>query len=397
MRVITSTLGSLTKDPFKLTVVAANTYIPIYAFHTYYQEDGVKFYQRPSFEKGVIRKPNTLKHIKDALEMAIAPRRISIGGKFYYFLKGAMYTEDGNPLMVLGMSRQAFEDPNIKNFSDLSYGQEVNSVDYKNFVMFYSTSFFTDPSFAPLNRRFQKELMMSCYEKGIEVRVITSSEIERNTFANIFEIPKVNSVDQLEEYMNKVLPTFLYVEEEDTFTFEELSVSEIVQDHELSVEEEALLFDSQEEQELPGVNPQSIPIILNTDVNAVEREEMEREAATWDSAHTESPYLVSMDPAEGRSFVIHTGPEGARQFQQALRQEVENQLSTPNSSSLVERLVPLQDSYNMRMHILNNLVITGESVVHADYAIANADAALTAHVQQTMRNNRPIELIDDTE
>jgi hypothetical protein len=157
----------------------------------------------------------------------------------------------------------------------------------------------------------------------------------------------------------KVLPTFLYAEEEDTFVFEELTVPEIVQDHELSVEEEALLFDS-EDQELPEL--ELIP--YEPDEYAVEREEMEREAATWDSAHTEHPSIMYTDPAP---------------------------------TSLVERLRPLQDGYNMRMHTFNNLVITGESVVHADYAIANADAALTAHVQQTMRNNRPIELIDDTE
>jgi hypothetical protein len=301
VRVISSTLGSLTKDPFKLTVLAANTYIPIYAFHTYHQEEGIKFYSRPSLEKNAIRKPNTLKHIKDALEMAIAPRRITIGGKFYYFLKGAMYTEDGNPLMVLGMARQAFEDPDIKNFSELRYGSEVNSVDYKNFVMFYSTSFFTDPNLAPLNRRFQKELMMSCYQKGIEVRVITSSEIEKNTFANIFEIPKVNSVDQLEEYMNKVLPTFLYAEEEDTFVFEELTVPEVVQDHELSVEEEALLFDS-EDQELPEL--ELIP--YEPDEYQVEREEMEREAATWDSAHTEPAYVAPEYPMVPEESIILT-------------------------------------------------------------------------------------------
>lgn len=373
MRVISSTLGSLTKDPFKLTVVAANTYIPVYAFHTYFQEDGIKFYQRPSFEEGVISKPNTLKHIKDSLEMAIAPRRITIGGKFYYFLKGAMYTEDGNPLMVLGMSRQAYEDPDSKIFSELSRGQEVNPVDYKNFVMFYSTSFFTDPNLAPLNRRFQKELMMSCYEKGIEVRVITSSEIEKNTFANIFEIPKANSVSQLEEYMDKVLPTFLYIEEEDTSMFQELGVPEVVQDHELSVEEEALLFDSEQvTDEYVPYHP--VPHPFDTDEYAVEREEMEREAATWESAHTESPHLSPTHTIADRNTTVYVNSEGARMFQEALRREVENQA-----------------------FIFNNLVITGENVVHADYAMANAEAAFTAHVQQTMRNNRPIELIDDTE
>jgi hypothetical protein len=369
VRVISSTLGSLTNDPFKITVLAANTYIPLYAFHTYYQEEGVQFYQRPSFEKGAIRKPNTLKHIKDALEMAIAPRRITIGGKFYYFLKGAMYTEEGIPLMVLGMARQAYQDPDIRNFSDLRYGSEVNPVDNKNFVLFYSTSFFTDPNLAPLNRRFQKELLLSCYQKGIEVRVITSSEIEKNTFASIFEIPKANSVSQLEEYMNKVLPTFLHIEEEDSFVFEELEVPESIQDHELSVEEEALLFDTEEPVEL-------LPIFdtnYHDDEYQAEREEMEREAATWsDFAHTESPYLVAMDTVSSEVTITERRPHPV--------------------DSLVERMRPLQNEYNRQMHTFNNLVITGESVVHADYAIVDALNSL-----QARRDNRPIELIDDTE
>lgn len=379
MKIVSAILGSLIEDPFKTTVLAANTYIPLYAFHTYYYKEDVKFYTRPSFTEGVLKKPNTLKNIQDALEMAITPRRITISGKVYYFLKGAMYTEDGNPLMVLGMSRQAYEDPDIKNFSELNYGQEVNPVDYKNFVMFYSTFFFTDSNLAPLNRRFQKEILMSCYQKGIEVRVITSSEIERNTFANIFEIPKANSVSQLEEYMNKVLPTFLYVEEEDTFTFEELTVPEIVQDHELSVEEEALLFDSETSQELPGVNSTTFDITFNTEevvellpiFRDPEIEELEREAATWDSAHTEHPSIMYTAPAP---------------------------------TSLVERLRPLQDGYNMQMNTYMNLTSTGEGVVHADYAMANADAALTAHVEdvgwssrRVEYNTSPIELIDDTE
>jgi hypothetical protein len=374
MRITCHSLGNLNADPFKITVLEANTYIPLYGVHTFYKEEDITFYSRPLMQMttgGSIKKPNTLKNIKDALEMAITPRRILIGNKNYYFIKGAMYTEDGNPLMVLGMSKEAFKNPDIPNFSD-NYGESVSLFDYKNFVMFYSTSFFTEPSLAPLNRRFQKEILMSCYEKGIEVRVITSSEIEKNTFANIFEIPKVNSVDQLEEYMNKVLPTILYTKEEDTFVFEELTVPEIVQDHELSVEEEALLFDSETSQELPGINPTTFDITLNTEEEEEtledfpfyvdpEIEEMEREAATWESAHTN--YQLEM-------------PAPASQTAQ---------------SSFVERV----------MNTFNNLVITGESVVHADYAIdyaiANAEAAITAHVQQTMRNNRPIELIDDTE
>lgn len=316
MTITSSTLGSCVLDPFKITVLAANSYIPLYATYTLFKEKDVTFYKRPSFTENTFKKPNTLKHIKDSLEKALSPRKITIGGSNYFFLKGAMYTEDGNPLMVLGMSKEAFENPQIPKFSDSGrYVVQDNSLfDYKNYVMFYSSSFFTDPNLTTLNRRFQKEILMSCYEKGIEVRVIASSEIEKNTFARIFEIPKVNSVDQLEEYMNKVLPTFLYTEEEDTFVFEELPVPKVVQNHELSVEEEALLFDSEASQELPGVNPTTFDITLNTEeviellplFRDSEIEELEREAATWnDSAHTESAYVTPEYPiVPEESFIL---------------------------------------------------------------------------------------------
>jgi hypothetical protein len=363
-----STLGNYAPDNFFKTPVIANEYIPFFAFQTF--SNG--YYNKPSLEN-VVRKPNTVKNIKDAFQMALTPRRITIGNKVYFFVKGVMFTDTGTPLMVFAMPREKFLNPDTKRFSDIRYQNEVNPVDYKDFVLFYSTSFFTDPSLAPLNRRFQKEILMSCYEKGIEVRVITSQEIEKNTFADLFEIPKANSVSQLEEYMSTVLPTYLYTEEEDTFVFDELAQPK-AQNEELSVEEEALLFDTEEPVEL-------LPIFdtnYHDDEYQVEREEMEREAATWnDFAHTESPYLVAMDPISDEVTITERRPHPV--------------------DSLVERMRPLQDAYNMQMNTYMNLVATGESVVHADYAIANAEAAITAHVQQTMRNNRSIELIDDTE
>jgi hypothetical protein len=345
MRILSSFLGSLYSDPFKITVLAANNYIPIYAFHTSYGENGIEFYTRPSLKERIMKKPNTLKHIKDALETAITPRVILIGGKNYIFMKGAIYTEEGIPLMVLGMSTEAYKNPDIRNFSELRYGKEINPVDNKNFVLFYSTSFFTEPSLAPLNRRFQKELLMSCYEKGIEVRVITSSEIERNTFANIFEIPKANSVDQLEEYMNRVLPTFLYTEEEDTFVFEELRVPEVVQNHELSVEEEALLFDSEAREEIEEVLEEA-PYYVDP-VNEIEAEleslrqealeyensleirELDREVDEIEAAHTDSAYIAPVYPLvpEESFFQTVTG----------------EQVVTTNFSSRTTRFIELID------------------------------------------------------
>lgn len=343
MRILSSSIGNHISDPFKKTAICANAYIPIYASHFLtFTDENIRFYTRPTFDTGCLRKANTLKNVKNALEMYISPVRIPIGSKSYYFMKGAMYTEEGIPMMILAMPRKDYEDPNIRKFSDLRYGQEVNPVDYKNFVLFYSTSFFTDPSLTALNRRFQKEILIDCYTKGIEVRVITSSEIEKNTFASLFEIPKANSVSQLEEYMSTVLPTYLYTEEEDTFAFEELEVPQ-AQEEELSLEEEALLFDSEQ-------------------INTLE--------IYSDSAHTESNYIISGDPISNQ-VILTSRPHPVDSF--------------------VERMIPLQDQYNRQMHnTFNNLVITGESVVHADYAIVDALNSL-----QAMRDERPIELIDD--
>ena len=304
-----STLGYFIRNTFFKTPVIANEYIPFYAFQTI--NEG--FYYKPSLETGVIKKSNTVKHIKDALQMAMTPRKITIGGVVYFFVKGVMFTDTGTPLMVFAMPREKFLDPDTKKFSEIRYQNEVSPVDYKNFVLFYSTSFFTEPSLAPLNRRFQKEILMSCYQKGIEVRVITSQEIERNTFADLFEIPKANSVSQLEEYMRTVLPTYLFTEEEDTFVFDELTQAQ-TQQEELSLEEEALLFDSEEPIEL-------LPIFDTTsDEYQTEREEMEREAATWDSAHTESLLSTGSSQINYSVNPINLGP-GLRQFTDSRRRD----------------------------------------------------------------------------
>jgi hypothetical protein len=259
-------VGYHIEDKFFKTPITANKYIPIFAFKT--SKEG--YYHKPCLESGNLKKANTLKNIKDALELAISPTKITIGKRIYFFVKGVMFTETGIPMIVFAMPREKYLNPDTKKFSEIRYREEVNSVDYKDFVLFYSTSFFTNPDLASLNRRFQKEILMSCYEKGIEVRVITSQEIERNTFADVFEIPKANSVSQLEEYMSKVLPTFLYTEEEDSYVFNELEVQ--TQNEELPIEEEALLFES--------VNPiEEIPDLFLTESNIL------------DSAHTESGYV----------------------------------------------------------------------------------------------------------
>jgi hypothetical protein len=282
----------LSEEIQKGTLLEANKFIPYYAFKNVHFKDSFGFYYEPYF-KDSVKVSNTIKQIKDALETHFKPRKIKIGSKYYYFIKGAVYDENKIPLLTLALPLEKYLNPEFNiEFYDSS------PFNYKDYVLFYSSSFFTNPALRTLHRRFEKEILLFCFEKGIEVKIVTSEEILANTFANTIEPLKFKSISQLEEYMRTVLPNYLYTEEEDTFVFEDLPerVSE-----ELSVEEEALLFDVFE---TTGnvissyQNSDSAENIEDLNIRA-EREGLEREAATWfEQTIAETVEIRSISPIE---------------------------------------------------------------------------------------------------
>jgi hypothetical protein len=176
------------------------------------------------------------------------------------------------------MKKEAFLNESVSRFSDI----RSETFSYTNYVLFYSTSFFTDPGLMPLNRRLQKEILQDCFEKGIEVRMLSSLEIEKNTFARLFEVKKTKSLTQLEAYMNQVLPNFLHNEGEDTFVEQEFEPV-VIHREELSVEEEAMLFDNQPPVAEPVVPITVVPNRQLTLEEVIEMAELEAEAAQFDS------------------------------------------------------------------------------------------------------------------
>jgi len=245
MRITSYFTGNEVPDPFNESIIDLCNYFPIYSYHYHTEavdENGeiLQFFAKPDFNQSSFMR-NTIKNIEKGLVTSIKPYKININSKIFYFIKGAIFDDKEMPLLMV----------TTKTKGQVSEGDSDFS--YDNLVIFYSTSFFTDPSLSALNRRLQKDILHSCYSKGIEVRLVTSSEIERNTFTRLFEVQKTSSLNQLEIYMNKVLPTYLYTEEEDPFV-EEMVENNILYvqnpvfldipiDTELSLEEEALLFD----------------------------------------------------------------------------------------------------------------------------------------------------------
>lgn len=210
-----------TDDRLQATVVAANKYIPTYVAG-YLGSAESMYYKRDLSH--CFRKPNSIRNITQALMSSLRPTKISMYDTDFYVLKGTILDSAGKPLLMAAYDKDkwlAEPDGQLKP------------------ILFYSSTFFTDSKLAPLNRRLQKEILIDCYEKGMEVRVLSPSIIEANTFAELFEVKKTETLLGLDSYMKTVLPNILHTQEEDTFVEATGNQEEL-----LSVEEEALLYDS---------------------------------------------------------------------------------------------------------------------------------------------------------
>lgn len=389
MIIVGSKLGNFIPSEFDMTAIIANDFIPLIAIdNVVTKEDDLKYYHKPSFQK-CLKKPNTLKHIKDSFEMAYTTRKIEINGRNFFIAKGVFFSEAGVPLMVCAMKKEAYLNPSIPWFSD--FGNDNFS--YNNYVLFYSTSFFTDPGLTPLNRRLQKEILQACYEKGIEVRTISSLEIEKNTFARLFEVKKTKSLTQLEAYMNQVLPNFLHNNGEDTFVEQEFEPV-MIHREELSVEDEALLFDNESTPVLEGIYQQmrNQPVESNRQLTleeVIEMAELEAEAAQFDPSsassdeedYTDEDYREDWenDEQDEDEEEMQRHEEAAHTVSIDSQTYFNYQLSMPapqTAQSLVDRIRPLQEEYNMQM-------------LRAQQA---AESQL-----ETVRWQSLIEVVDDTE
>lgn len=214
--------SSHVNDRLKATIVAANKYIPTHVALsipairedvTYYKVDLEHHYSRP----------NTIRNIIHCLDRSMRPTKIRMYDSNFYFFKGTILDSEGKVLLIAAYEREEW----------------LKSPSTGDPIVFYSSTFFTDPKLAPLNRRLQKEILINCYEKGMEVRILTPSIIEANTFAELFEVKKTETLAGLDTYMKTILPTFIYTQGEDTFVEVTRNQEEL-----LSVEEEALLYDS---------------------------------------------------------------------------------------------------------------------------------------------------------
>ena len=357
-------IGNFTPAPFSLTCLAVNNFLPIGVIDTLELRDGQVWYQTPLLTDNshVINKRNTIKNILLGLSYYLKPIKIDINGRNYYFVKGSMFDPDGRPLMVLGMRKEAYYSTEFSPFSD---SFPMKKFSYNNYVLLYAAEFLTIPSLAPLHRRFQKEILIPCFTKGIGVRMMPSSEIENNTFARVFEVKKTKTIEELDTFLKTGLANYLYEEED-------ISIQVPVTEEGLSVEEEALMFDN-EESEMISLQPiTSIPTHIGTDTDRQE----------W--VDLNSPGIVAgIDPGfyDAESPIAYRNQMGI--YHQMRNQPVMNWEAVPERS-VEELLQELQNTAIRSVPLIESEAIQVDNVHWRTRRVGS-------------RNLPPIILEDDTE
>ena len=280
-----------------------NIYIPTYSV---LMHDGIRalenflYYYDFDFAEGSIRVvPNTVRNIKHYLYNNNSSLiKINLTPTLPIFIStGVIFDFNQKPLLLY-----AYSSRDIVN----EYGNiEVKDGEKeKTQKVLLSSELLTNSLYSSLYRRLHKEILLSCYEKGIEVIIMSSENIQKNAFKKVLETSSnFSSISVLERYLKEEIPKVLYlpaeelkdlghyeiplVEVPESVLLEpEVFVEEDITNtlEELPIEEEALLYGGWEE-----------------DV-AIEGTETEAYITPdWDGMLTDAHYVMSIDPADENS------------------------------------------------------------------------------------------------
>ena len=242
-----------------------NAYIPVYSvlmnngirnlenFSYYYDFDFVEDRMRIA--------PNTVRNIKKYLYSGISLVKINLTPTLSIFVStGVIFDFNQSPLLLYAYpSREVVNEYGNLEFED--GGKE------KAQKVLLSSELLTNSLYSSLYRRLHKEILLSCYEKGIEVIIMSSENIQKNAFKKVLETSSnFSSISVLERYLKEEIPKVLYLPAEELKDLEhyeiplvEVSESVLLEpevfveeditniSEELPIEEEALLYGGWEE------------------------------------------------------------------------------------------------------------------------------------------------------
>ena len=279
-----------------------NIYIPVYSVLMY---DGIRnlknfsyYYDFDFTENEMSTVTNTIRNIKQYLYSNGSLVKINLTPALAIFIStGVIFDFNQKPLLLYAYSSREV----VNEYGNLEFKDGEKEKTQK---VLLSSELLTNSLYSSLYRRLHKEILLSCYEKGIEVIIMSSENIQKNAFKKVLETSSnFSSISVLERYLKEEIPKVLYLPAEELkdlghyeIPLVEVSESVLLEpevfveeditniSEELPIEEEALLYGGWEED-------------MEIEVNQTET----YIAPDWEGMLTDAHYVMSIDPADENS------------------------------------------------------------------------------------------------
>ena len=279
-----------------------NIYIPAYSV---LMRDGIRalenfsYYYAFDFAEDRMRiAPNTVRNIKRFLYSDRSLVKINLTPTLPIFIStGVIFDSNQRPLLLYAYSSREV----VNEYGNLEFKEGEKEKAQK---VLLSSELLTNSLYSSLYRRLHKEILLSCYEKGIEVIIMSSENIQKNAFKKVLETSSnFSSLSVLERYLKEEIPKVLYLPAEELKDLEhyeiplvevpesvllepEVFVEEDITNisEELPIEEEALLYGGWEEDMAIEVNETEAYIVPD-----------------WEGMAEDTHYVMSIDPADENS------------------------------------------------------------------------------------------------
>ena len=211
---------------------------------------------------------NTIRNIKNYLYFNSRLVKINLTPTLSIFVStGVIFDSNQSPLLLYAYSSREV----VNEYGNLEFKDGEKEKTQK---VLLSSELLTNSLYSSLYRRLHKEILLSCYEKGIEVIIMSSENIQKNAFKKVLETSSnFSSISVLERYLKEEIPKVLYLPAEELkdlghyeIPLVEVSESVLLEpevfveeditniSEELPIEEEALLYGGWEEDMAIEVN-----------------------------------------------------------------------------------------------------------------------------------------------
>lgn len=202
----------------KINLMGSKPFLPFYALVTRITFNGqiFNYFGSPYFDVNNLTRYITIRNNVQKITAAFSGRNVCVwtfSKKSYFIFRGSLFNFDNVPLLLHVYDTQGKE------------------------VIFMNTLLVLEPSYATLYKKLMKDVISLHIRKGIEVHLLSTSQINENTLEEITPVRKFASFMEQEAFMNTSLPFILSEDYEDTYPSHTNTIEQVQSNEPIELEE----------------------------------------------------------------------------------------------------------------------------------------------------------------